>query len=76
VLAFNRNTQRLQVTATGNSALWSQVISVTGAGGGTVRWTPQTHSFVPDSATTTLTFRDVSTTTNALDLLLDHVRIE
>jgi uncharacterized repeat protein (TIGR03803 family) len=76
VLAYNRNIQRLQVTATGNSALWSQVISVTGAGGGTVRWTPQTHSFVPDSPSTTLTFRDISSTTNALDLLLDHVRIE
>ena len=75
VLAYNLNQQRLQVTVQGGSLLLSQTVTVTGDGTGVSRWTPQSFTFVANSATTTLTFQDVSTATSALDLLLDNVRI-
>ncbi len=75
VLAYNKNEQRLQVTVSGLTSLLSQTSSVTGLGGGATRWTPVTMSFIADSETSTVTFRDVSPTTANLDLLLDHIRI-
>ncbi len=74
-LAFNSNTQAMLVTVTGAGSLLSQIIVVTGVGGGKTRWSPQTFNFVANSALTTLTFRDQSTSTNNLDLLLDNVRV-
>jgi hypothetical protein len=75
VLAFNTQSQRLQVTATGNTSLLSQTISLAGIGGGNTRWSARTATFTANSATTTLTFRDQSTVTNAIDLLLDNVTV-
>jgi hypothetical protein len=75
VIAYNTSQQRMQVTATGTSALATQTFSITGLGAGAVRWATQTLSFTANSSSTTLTFRDVSTTGSGLDLLLDHVRI-
>jgi hypothetical protein len=75
VLAFNFNTQSLRVSATGSSSLLSQVVTVTGGGGGGTRWFPLSFTFVADSNSTTLTFRDQSGSTNSLDLLLDNVRV-
>ena len=75
VLAFNWNEQRMLVTVQGTGTLLSKTMSVFGAGGGSTRWTPQSFTFVADSATTKLTFRDVSPTTKALDLLLDKVNV-
>ena len=73
--AYNSLTQRLQVTVTGSSSLLSQTLSVAGIGGGNTRWLAKSFSFVANSTTTTLTFRDVSTTSNAIDLVLDNVRV-
>lgn len=75
VLAYNKNQQRLQIDLQGSSALLSQTATITGLGGGATRWSAATYNFTANSTTTTLTFRDTSTTTNALDLLLDHVRV-
>ncbi|MEO5914515.1 MAG: Ig-like domain-containing protein [Luteolibacter sp.] len=75
VLSFNTNSQSLQVTVNGTSSLLNQVITLNGLGGGAQRWVPQTFTFVANSTGTTLSFRDVSTTTNALDLTLDNVRV-
>ena len=75
VLAYNTNPQTLQVTVTGTGILLSQTITIKGLGGGAVRWQPQTFTLVANSATTTLSFRDQSTSTTNLDLLLDHVEI-
>jgi hypothetical protein len=75
VLAFNQNEQRLQVTAQGNSTLFSQTYSIFGPGGGATKWTSQNGSFVADSATTTLTFTDVSPGGSAIDMFLDNVRV-
>lgn len=75
VYSFNRNSQVMQVTATGTSRLLSQSITLTGRGQGVNLWVPQSFSFVADSAATTLTFRDLSSATNSIDLLLDRVRV-
>ncbi len=75
VLAFNTSPQSLRVTATGASSLLSQVVTVVGLSSGGVRWLPQSFTFVADSASTTLTFRDQSSSTNSIDLLLDNVRV-
>jgi hypothetical protein len=76
VLAYNTDAQALQVTATGNTELLARTITVNGLGGGAIRWVPQNFTFVANSSATTLRFRDISTTSNALDLLLDNVRVE
>lgn len=75
VLAYNYNEQRMQITVQGNGSLLSRTVSVFGAGGGSTRWSPQSFTFVADSSSTTLTFRDGSLTTAALDLLLDKVAV-
>jgi lysophospholipase L1-like esterase len=74
VLGYNTNSQRMQVTLTGSGTLFQQTFTVQ-AISGTMRWVPQALSFVANSTTTTLAFRDTSTTTNSIDLLLDNVRV-
>lgn len=76
VLAYNTESQTLRVTANGNQEILNRTVTVTGMGGGAIRWASQTFTFVADSSSTTLRFRDGSTTSNALDLLLDQVRLE
>lgn len=73
--AYNTSSQRLQVTVQGSSSLLSQTLTVAGIGGGNTRWVSQSFSFTANSASTTLSFRDVSTTSNTIDLVLDNVRV-
>lgn len=73
VLAYNANEQKLQVTVTGASSLLARTLSLVGNGYGTPKWTSQSFTFVADSTTTTVAFKDVSTVTHDLDLLLDYV---
>jgi len=75
VLAYNKNSQTMLVTVTGTGSLLSQSITLTGLGGGATRWVSQSFTFVANSATSTLTFKDQSTTTNNIDLLLDNVQV-
>ncbi len=75
VLAYNTNQQQLQIVVSGNGVLLMKQIVVTGLGNGATHWVPQSFTFVANSATTVLTFSDQSTTTQSIDLLLDHVRI-
>jgi hypothetical protein len=70
----NHNDQRMQVTVTGNGVLVSQTLIATAPGNG-ASYTTRNVSFVANSSASTLTFRDVSTTTENVDLLLDHVRL-
>ena len=74
-LAFNTSSQTLQVSVTGSGSLLSRTINVNGASNGSNQWVPQNFTFVANSATTVLTFRDQSTSTNGLDLTLDNVRL-
>ncbi|MEO5914296.1 MAG: cadherin-like domain-containing protein [Luteolibacter sp.] len=81
VLAFDAGAlganaqQRMQVNVTGGSSLVSQIVTVTAPGGAGSTWAPQSFSFVANSTTTTMTFTDISTTSNSVDLLLDNVRL-
>ena len=75
VISYNSSVQRMQIQVQGSSPLVSQTISLTGSGNGTLKWVPQRYAFVANSVTTTLTFRDVSSTSFSLDMLLDDVRI-
>ncbi|MES2660456.1 MAG: Ig-like domain-containing protein, partial [Verrucomicrobiota bacterium] len=77
VQAFNTFEQRLGVSVVGNTTLISQTESVYGANNnGFTVWMPRTYPyFVANSATTTLTFRDLSPATGGLDLLLDNVKV-
>jgi len=74
-LSYNGFSQSLLVTVTGSGSLLSRTVTITGPGGGNDRWIGQTFSFTANSATSTVTFRDQSTATDAIDLLLDNVRI-
>jgi hypothetical protein len=67
--------QRLQVTVQGNGILVSQLISQS-AFSINVEYTPRNYSFVADSSVTTLTFRDVSLTSDSVDSYLDNVQVK
>jgi formylglycine-generating enzyme required for sulfatase activity len=75
VLAYNTSEQRLQMELSGSPIFVSETFSMRGIGGGKVIWETKSLSFIADSTTTTLTFRDLSPTSDALDLLLDNVRV-
>ena len=75
VLAYNTNSQGLLVNVVGNKNLISQTISMAGNGNGSIQWIPRSYQFVADSTVTVLSFKDVSTVTNSIDLLLDSVSI-
>ena len=70
----NLNSQSIQVTVTGVNTLVSKTASVAAPGNG-IQYAAQTMTFVADSASTTLTFRDVSATTEDVDMFLDNVRM-
>ncbi len=75
VLSFNFNSQTLLVEVMGQTNLLSQSITIPGQGKGLVQWTSRTFGFVADSTWTTLTFKDKSSTTQSIDLLLDNVSV-
>jgi lysophospholipase L1-like esterase len=76
VLAFNKSQQRLEVEVSGASTLLYEIVTVsTNTTNGSSQWFARTFSFVANSNTTNLRFRDLSTTSNGLDMLLDNVRV-
>jgi formylglycine-generating enzyme required for sulfatase activity len=75
VLAYNTSEQRMQMELSGSPIFVSETFSMRGIGGGKVIWETKSLAFTADSATTMLTFRDRSPTSDALDLLLDNVRV-
>ena len=75
LLAYTTDSQVLQVTVDGSGTLLTQTVTMIGKGAGLEPWIPQSFTFMANSATTTLTFRDQSVATFGIDLLLDHVRV-
>ncbi|MEO5712428.1 MAG: Ig-like domain-containing protein, partial [Luteolibacter sp.] len=75
VFSYTTDPQSLLVTVKGSASLLSRSVNLTGTGGGAFTWAAQSFSFTADSASTILTFRDQSTATIGLDLLLDNVRV-
>ena len=72
---LNRDTMRLEVTVEGTGLRMTRVVSVAATGTGS-RYSTESFSFIADSTATALRFRDVSTTTDNVDLMLDDVRVE
>ncbi|MEO5917529.1 MAG: Ig-like domain-containing protein [Luteolibacter sp.] len=75
VVGTSGQSQQLAVTVTGAGTLLSETDSATGSGVSASAWSAKSHYFVANSATTTLTFTDVSSNINFVDLLLDNVRV-
>ncbi len=79
-LAYNTLQQSLQVELSNEgdeppSPFQTDIHFVTGTGGGTCHWEPRLVHFVAQGPSTRITFRDVSTATESIDLLLDKVRV-
>jgi hypothetical protein len=70
----NHNEQRLQFEVVGNSTLLSFTPSAFAPGNG-LSYLYKSYTFVANSPVTTITFRDVSPTTQNIDLVLDNVRV-
>jgi VCBS repeat-containing protein len=75
ILDFGFQQQRLQVTVDGTANLLTRLITAQGQATGATRWTAHSATFVANSASAVLTFRDVSATTSSVDLTLDNVRL-
>ncbi|MGD7653909.1 MAG: DUF642 domain-containing protein [Verrucomicrobiales bacterium] len=76
VLSYNTSLQTLEVEVVNSGTLASAVHTIRGLGWGTTKWENQSLDFTADDSATTVTFRDVSSSTNSIDLLLDNVRLE
>lgn len=75
VLSYIRRFQSLGVQVQGSALLLNKTHSIRGQNNGSNIWESKTHTFVADSGATTLTFKDLSSNTEGIDLLLDHVRV-
>lgn len=74
-IGYNTNSQNLDVTIQGENTLLAQTVTINGTGTGANRWLPQTFSFVADSTSATLAFKDTSISSSSIDLMLDNVRV-
>jgi hypothetical protein len=75
VFAYTMDSQSLRVSVTGAADLLTETVTINGLAGGLGPWQSQGFSFTADSPSTTLEFRDQSSATVGLDLLLDNVRV-
>jgi len=67
--------QRLQVTVQGNNVPLSQLISQSALNVTAVQYVPNVFSFIADSTVTTLTFSDVSLSSDSVDSYVDNVQV-
>ena len=79
-LAYNSLHQRMRVQIQYRIfsiyyTLVDEVIDISGPGGGETNWQSKSYVFTPFSSAVNVTFSDVSQSTNATDLVLDHVRL-
>jgi formylglycine-generating enzyme len=75
-LAYNTNTQSMRVDVEEPGATTqSFTFDLKGIGGGKCNWVTRKLVFTANSGDATISFRDISTNTNNIDLLLDNVRI-
>ena len=79
-LAYNTQQQSLKLeianeTDPATPPYYTEIEFINGIGGGSCHWETRLVYFVAQGETTRITFRDLSTVTNAIDLLLDNVRV-
>jgi hypothetical protein len=75
VLSYNTDEQKVRVNVGGTDNLVSDTISIRGIGGGGINWISKGYTFTATKSSTTLTFTDVSASTNGLDHLLDRISV-
>ncbi|MES2661215.1 MAG: hypothetical protein V4689_21525 [Verrucomicrobiota bacterium] len=79
-LSYNSQHQRLQVIVW---TIWGykqlnrvfDTIDIPGSGGGTTAWVAASYEFISTGSFGSISFTDVSSATNSLDLVLDNVRL-
>ena len=74
-LNYNKAEQVLEVSVTGNDSLLSKTIIMKGTASGVIDWQNHSLPFIADGTSATLTFRDLSSTTEGIDLILDKVSV-
>ena len=80
-LSYNSQHQRMQVIVDDNMnpaprpPYVTDTIDIAGPGGGATAWVAASYDFIPQGNFVRLAFTDVSTATNSLDLVLDHIRL-
>ncbi len=67
--------QKVEVRVESASSLVTEVFTVQGQSGGNTRWEPKTFAFDARQPSAVLTFKDVSTATSSIDLLVDNVKV-
>lgn len=79
-LSYNSLHQRLKVQVQFQNfghyySMAEDIIDIQGPGGGATAWLSPSYDFISTNNVITLRFMDVSTATNSLDLVLDHIRL-
>ena len=74
-LGYNTNTQTLRTQVSGTGDLLNRTTTVTCRADFTMVWVPQSYTFVANTTSSKLTFTDISTSVNALDLFVDSVYV-
>lgn len=75
ILAYNSKPQRLKVDLTGSSLLVSQTFTMIRSGSAVFRRETKTMDFKANSSKTTISFRDISEATDAVNMSLDQVMV-
>jgi hypothetical protein len=75
LLSYYYDPQELRTTIRGRQTLVSNDFTLSDPSDNTLHWIPRTLDFTADSESTTITFADISSSTNGLDILIDHVRV-
>ncbi len=75
IVAFHADPQLLRLEVTGNALLRAANHPFIGSSAGQIPWQTFSESFVADSPSTTVKFRDLSAQTISIDLLLDNVHV-
>jgi hypothetical protein len=75
IQSYNNNSQVMRVELTGSQPLVTQDFPISGRTDSNLAWTRKTLSFTANSNSTTLTFRDRSTTTSSIDVHIDNVNV-
>ena len=81
---LNTDPQKLRTTIRGQQTLFSDdytfnfqdsTLNFSDNGSGSIGWTARTLEFTADSTSTKVTFTDISSSTNNVDVVIDHVRM-
>ncbi len=75
ILSYVKKNQRIEVKIADSATRLLQTITLNGDGDGIIDWSARSYTFVAGSSAATITFRDRSTATVGIDLLLDKVRV-